>query len=200
MRVKRVAWWTWIVLTIIWTGLLFLTGKYWCPLLFWHSGCTVGDSFQQLISLSGVPLMMLGAGTAIGWIVGAVRAKISKLKHYPILPRHIRLTEGLVGLYKSRGIEHAKSAQQDPRLLLVRRQDHRASPGADRGAAYPHLRRIRWLLPEYIARLGGDTVSLEAFEAPGSDASGLTHEPPRTPRQRCCSAMDFCSCSGSALE
>jgi len=77
MRVRRVLWWIWIVLTAVWVGLLLLTGKYWCPLFFWRSGCTVGDSFQQLVSLSGVPLMTLGAGVLIGWIVGAVRAKFS---------------------------------------------------------------------------------------------------------------------------
>jgi hypothetical protein len=77
MNVERILWRMWIVLTVIWVGLLLLTGKYWCPLFFWQSGCTVGDSFQQLISLSGVPLMTLGAGTLIRWIVGAVRSKIS---------------------------------------------------------------------------------------------------------------------------
>ncbi len=79
MRGGRVAWWIWIVLTIICVTLLFLTGKYWCPLFFWDSRfqCTVESSFRELVSLSGVPLMMLGAGTLIGWIVGAIRTRIS---------------------------------------------------------------------------------------------------------------------------
>jgi hypothetical protein len=79
MGVKRMAWWIWIVLTTIWIALLFLTGKYWCPLFFWKSSlqCTVESSFREFISLSGVPLMMLGAGSLIGWIVSAIRTRIS---------------------------------------------------------------------------------------------------------------------------
>jgi hypothetical protein len=59
--------------------LLFLTGKYWCPLFFWENRlqCTVESTFRELVSLSGVPLMTLGAGTLIGWIVNAIRARIS---------------------------------------------------------------------------------------------------------------------------
>jgi hypothetical protein len=77
MRVGRILWRIWIALTIIWVGLLLLTGKYWCPLFFWQGGCTIRDYFDQLISLSGVPLMTLGAGVLIGWIVVAARSKFS---------------------------------------------------------------------------------------------------------------------------
>jgi hypothetical protein len=77
MNVRRVLWWTWIVLTTIWVGLLLLTGKYWCPLFFWRLQCTVESTFRELVSLSGVPLMTLGAGTLIGWIVSAIRTRIS---------------------------------------------------------------------------------------------------------------------------
>jgi len=79
MNVRRVLWWTWIVLTTIWVVLLLLTGKYWCPFFFWESRlqCTAESTFRELVSLSGVPLMSLGAGTLIGWIVNAIRARIS---------------------------------------------------------------------------------------------------------------------------
>ena len=79
MGIRRAAWWIWIVLSAIWIVLLFLTGKYWCPLLFWvvTLQCTVESSFQELVSLAGVPLMMLGAGMLVGWIVTAVRSRIS---------------------------------------------------------------------------------------------------------------------------
>ena len=79
MNVGRVLWRTWIVLTAIWVILLFLTGKYWCPLFFWesHLQCTLESTFREFVSLSGLPLMMLGAGTFIGWIISAIRTKIS---------------------------------------------------------------------------------------------------------------------------
>ena len=77
MIVRRILWWIWIVLTAIWIGLLLLTGQYWCPLFFWRAGCTARDIYNQMISLSGVPLMTLGAGVLIGWTVSAVRSKFS---------------------------------------------------------------------------------------------------------------------------
>jgi hypothetical protein len=38
------------------------------PLSFWesHLQCTVESTFREFVSLSGLPLMMLGAGTLIG--------------------------------------------------------------------------------------------------------------------------------------
>ena len=79
MSVRRVAWWIWIALSTIWIVLLFLTGKYWCPLFFWesHLQCTVESTFREFVSLSGLPLMMLGAGMLIGWIASAIRASFS---------------------------------------------------------------------------------------------------------------------------
>jgi hypothetical protein len=79
MIVRRFAWWIWIALSAIWIVLLFLTGKYWCPLFFWesHLQCTVESTFREFVSLSGLPLMTLGAGMLIGWIIGAIRARFS---------------------------------------------------------------------------------------------------------------------------
>jgi hypothetical protein len=79
MNVRRVLWWIWIALSAIWVVLLFLTGKYWCPIFFWvsHLQCSVESTFRELVSLSGVPLMILGAGTLVGWIVSAIRARFS---------------------------------------------------------------------------------------------------------------------------
>ncbi len=79
MSIRRVLWWIWVALSTIWIVLLFLTGKYWCPLFFWesHLQCTVESTFREFVSLSGVPLMTLGAGTLIGWIISAIRARIS---------------------------------------------------------------------------------------------------------------------------
>jgi hypothetical protein len=83
MNVRRIAWRIWIALTTIWIVLLLLTGKYGCPLFFWesHLQCTMESTFRELISLSGVPLMMLGAGTFVGWIVGVIRIRISRLEN-----------------------------------------------------------------------------------------------------------------------
>jgi hypothetical protein len=66
MIARRVLWWLWITLSATWVGLLLLTGKYWCPFFFWRAGCTARETFNHTISLSGVPLMTLGAGVLIG--------------------------------------------------------------------------------------------------------------------------------------
>lgn len=79
MRLRRVLRWIWIALSAIWVVLVFLTGKYWCPVFFWvsHLQCTVESTFREFVSLSGVPLMTLGAGMLIGWIISAIRARFS---------------------------------------------------------------------------------------------------------------------------
>jgi hypothetical protein len=79
MNVGRVLWRTWIVLTAIWVILLFLTGKYWCPLFFWesHLQCTISEAARQLVSLLGMPLIILTVGWIIVRIIAALRSKIS---------------------------------------------------------------------------------------------------------------------------
>jgi hypothetical protein len=79
MKIRRALWWIWVALSTIWIVLLFLTGKYWCPLFFWesHLQCTLESTFREFVSLSGLPLMILGVGTFIGWIISAIRTKIS---------------------------------------------------------------------------------------------------------------------------
>ncbi len=76
-RIRRVLWWTWIVLTTIWVVLLLLTGKYWCPLFFWLGSlqCTADRYVHQLAGLIGMPLVTLIVGLIGGWIVSGFRGK-----------------------------------------------------------------------------------------------------------------------------